>query len=303
MQRSGIRHHRQDGQGREPAEQRAAAVSRRAEHDRRAQDHPVEIAAHQHLIPLDLGAGEIGRGGTVDPDRREMDDPAHGGGARRRRTGRRRRRRARRASKSRGPSCNTPAQLITAPTPARCGSQSAGCATAAMSSAIQRAAGMPRAAPCDMAGDTDDLMPGLDQAGDNGAADQPGRPRHQHAHSRLSVFSRGPNALLAGSTRTGFAPHHLMLGLAVSLSACEAGEGWAEGQPRVILRAGIKEVEHAAGWQGGAGRPGRGRGDRAGDRARLSRPRAPISRSTGSMTRAPQTNSPMRCARRAAARY
>ena len=48
--------------------------------------------------------------------------------------------------------------------------------------------------PRDMAGDPDDLMPGLDQAGDNGAPDQPGRPVDQHAHPRLSVFSHGSNA-------------------------------------------------------------------------------------------------------------
>jgi hypothetical protein len=44
--------------------------------------------------------------------------------------------------------------------------------------------------PRDMAGDADNLMPGLDQAGDHGSADQPGRPHHQHAHSRLRVLAR-----------------------------------------------------------------------------------------------------------------
>ena len=52
------RHQRQAG---EPAQHRAAAIGRGREHQRRPQDHPVEIERRQMRVGLRLGAGERGR--------------------------------------------------------------------------------------------------------------------------------------------------------------------------------------------------------------------------------------------------
>ena len=118
MERPGIGHHRQDRQRRQTPEQRAAAISRRPEHDRRAQDHPIEIAAHQRLVALPLGARKLGRRLAVDADRRQVDNPPDAGAF----AGREQRADAvgmHAARRVGGESCRTPAQLTTASMPAR----------------------------------------------------------------------------------------------------------------------------------------------------------------------------------------
>ena len=109
-----------------------------------------------------------------------------------------------------------------------------GLVATAMSSAIQRAAGMLRAARVTWRATPTTSCPASIRPGDNGAADQPGRPSDQHAHPRLSVFSHGSNA--PGCAARNAADATLIsLFAAAQVSPCPAlGSCW----PRAILRRG-----------------------------------------------------------------
>ncbi len=74
---SHLRHNRQDRQSREPAEQRAAAISRASDDHRRPQNDPIQIAPHQRLVAGKFGLREPAGRFAIDADRRDMHDPAN----------------------------------------------------------------------------------------------------------------------------------------------------------------------------------------------------------------------------------
>ena len=124
----------------ERAQHRGAAIDRRRQHQRRPQDHPIEIERQPDALrPAALLRAKAVGASAVGADRRNMDHAADAGALRRRRTARRCRRPGRARTSSRAPSCNTPTQLTTASMPASSGSQSSASRELEKSAAIQRA--------------------------------------------------------------------------------------------------------------------------------------------------------------------
>jgi hypothetical protein len=79
LERARVRHDRNDRRRGKAAHQGAAAIGGAADDDRRAQDHPVEIAFHQRLVAHALGARELGRRLAVDADRGDLNHATHPG--------------------------------------------------------------------------------------------------------------------------------------------------------------------------------------------------------------------------------
>jgi len=76
LQGSGVRHERLHGKSSETAQERTPAVSRTADNDGRAQNHPIQVTGSYEGFAGVFGRGKC-RGLAFDADRREMHEPSH----------------------------------------------------------------------------------------------------------------------------------------------------------------------------------------------------------------------------------
>ena len=181
LERPGIRHHRQYRQRRQAPEQRAAAIGRQPEHDRWAQDHPIEIASHQRLVALPLGPRKRARRLAVDADRRQVDNPPDAGALARR---------EQRADTLGMHAARRVARLILQDTGAIDDRVDAG--EAAEPVLGPRRAGdierhpfrlrLKAARPRRVPGEPANLVTRIEKPGDHGRADQASRPGNQYPH-------------------------------------------------------------------------------------------------------------------------
>jgi hypothetical protein len=190
LQRSRLGDERQDRQAGKPAKQRAAAVGRPSDDDRRPQNHPGEVVTHERLIAGPLGARESRGCTAVGADRGNLHDAPHAGLL----AGREQGGRAIGVHAGRGI-----AQTVL---------QYAGAIDNRIDTRQVRQPGRGIVSTGDVEGDAlfrpgqsvrvagvvhhgDDLVAGATQAGKNGRADETRRARQQHAQGALPLQVRG----------------------------------------------------------------------------------------------------------------